>query len=265
MTSNTHGPIPKSLRFPSGGYVTFPPDFVVRPGADPAKIRLAYLGAESVTLTDDGALDIGTPLGGFRDERSVAYQAIDGKKVAVDVSYDFVKKDQGYDYGFRLGSYDKSKELIIDPAVVIYAGFIGGSGLDSGNDIAVDGDGNAYVTGITASSNGSFPATAGSLDTGYNGGTNDAFVAKVKADGTALDYAGFIGGSGDDVGFGIASAMMQTMTTRTPVSTPASPRPAVTEFWRQTLRPATTPIETAGQTSATANVRVSPPPFAATA
>jgi hypothetical protein len=82
-----------------------------------------------------------------------------------------------------------------------YAGFIGGSGGDEGRGIAVDGAGNAYVTGLTSSAD--FP-TVGSLDPSYNGYDTDAFVAKVRADGTGLAYAGFIGGSGTDVGSGIA-------------------------------------------------------------
>ena len=84
-----------------------------------------------------------------------------------------------------------------------YAGYIGGSGFDEGLGIAVDRGGNAYITGYTTSSAASFPDTVGP-DLTYNGGTTDAFVAKVNATGTALDYAGYIGGSGTDLGFGIA-------------------------------------------------------------
>jgi pimeloyl-ACP methyl ester carboxylesterase len=84
---------------------------------------------------------------------------------------------------------------------LVYAGFLGGSGRDEGRGIAVDADGNAYVTGLTDSRN--FPAVVGP-DTSYNGGYYDAFVAKVNQSGTALLYAGFLGGSGWDVGWGIA-------------------------------------------------------------
>jgi len=84
---------------------------------------------------------------------------------------------------------------------LVYAGFLGGSGWDEGEGIAVDAAGNAYVTGNTNSRN--FPAVVGP-DTSYNGGDRDAFVAKVNPSGTALLYAGFLGGSGWDVGWGIA-------------------------------------------------------------
>jgi hypothetical protein len=84
-----------------------------------------------------------------------------------------------------------------------YCGYIGGTGNDYGRGIAVDGSGNAYITGYTSSNEASFPVS-GALDLSYNGGANDAFAAKVNADGTALDYCGYIGGSGSDFGYGIA-------------------------------------------------------------
>jgi len=83
---------------------------------------------------------------------------------------------------------------------LVYAGFLGGSGWDEGWGIAVDASGSAYVTGWTYSSD--FPAVVGP-DTSYNGSA-DAFVAKVNPSGTALVYAGFLGGSGWDEGYGIA-------------------------------------------------------------
>jgi hypothetical protein len=86
---------------------------------------------------------------------------------------------------------------------LIYSGFIGGSNDDGGNAITVDIAGNAYVTGETVSTQATFPVNAGP-DLSLNGGTPDAFVAKVKADGTGLVYCGYIGGRQTDRGLGIA-------------------------------------------------------------
>src|SRR5207253_2523001 len=61
---------------------------------------------------------------------------------------------------------------------------------------------NAYVTGQTSSTESSFPVTVGP-DLTFNG-VADAFVAEVKADGTGLVYCGYIGGTSDDYGYGIA-------------------------------------------------------------
>jgi hypothetical protein len=87
---------------------------------------------------------------------------------------------------------------------LLYAGYIGGAVFDNGEGIAVDAAGNAYVTGNTGSTEATFPVTAGP-DLSYNGGV-DAFVAKVNAAGTALVYAGYIGGSDTfaDAGSGLA-------------------------------------------------------------
>ena len=89
----------------------------------------------------------------------------------------------------------------IDPAgaTLIYAGYIGGAEGDYGSGIAVDGSGNAYVTGNTSSDQATFPVVGGP-DLTFNGGT-DAFVTKINPSGGALLYAGYIGGAdGSDVG-----------------------------------------------------------------
>ena len=85
---------------------------------------------------------------------------------------------------------------------LVYCGYIGGSSDDYGNGIAVDGSGNAYVTGDTDSTEATFPVTVGP-DLTQNG-FFDAFVAKVNSSGTALVYCGYIGGSYGDYGYGIA-------------------------------------------------------------
>lgn len=88
-----------------------------------------------------------------------------------------------------------------------YAGFVGGSTDDGGTAIAVDSTGSAYLAGYATSDENTFPDGNGlSLpgpDNTHNGST-DAFVAKIDPSGTRLLYAGFIGGSGDDVATGIA-------------------------------------------------------------
>lgn len=86
---------------------------------------------------------------------------------------------------------------------LIYCGVIGGHGEDFGYSIAVDEQGYAYVTGKTSSDHNSFPVLLGP-DTSYNGGKFDAFVARVNPSGESLDYCGYIGGLGEDIGNDIA-------------------------------------------------------------
>ena len=178
--------------------------FVVRPGADPDRIRLRYRGAATVSLDNEGKLRVRTRLDDFQDDRPTAHQDIDGRVVGVDARYALLPgtADDGHAYGFAVGAYDSTNVLVIDPAILVYAGFIGGTGDDRGNAIAVDVNGNAYITGETNSLQSSFPV-AGGLDVGHNGAV-DAFVAKVDPTGTQLLYAGFIGGAGDDRGKSIA-------------------------------------------------------------
>ena len=184
--------------------------FVVNPGADPSRIKLRYRGADSVVLTDDGRLEIQTSLGGFQDDKPYAYQEVEGQAVDVSVGYGIQPQadSDSYQYGFRLASYDAALPLIIDPTLLVYAGFIGGAGDDRGNAIAVDGEGSVYITGETNSAQTTFPDGNGfglipGSDKTQNGGV-DAFVAKVNANGTGLTYASYIGGLGDDRGNGIA-------------------------------------------------------------
>src|SRR2546426_171161 len=134
--------------------------FLVHPGADPDRILLAYRGITAVTLTNGGELDVATPAGGFRDARPYAYQEVEGRRVGVGARYAPGLDAAGaYGYGFRLGPYDRAKLLVLDPAMLLYAGYIGGAGQDFGRGVAVDSAGNAYVTGYTFSTD--FPATVG--------------------------------------------------------------------------------------------------------
>ncbi len=208
-----------------GTYDRMKYEFIVHPGADPSQIRLAYRGAESVRLTDEGRLAVETPLGGFEDDVPVAWQEDEGAQMGVAVAYilEVLAEDRQSGYspmsgetmaeaeaeqgslvhvcGFEVGEYDRDLPLVLDPAVLLYCGYIGGSGADVGFGIAVDGLGNAYVTGYTYSNQLSFPVRSGP-DLIQNG-AGDAFVAKVNPSGTKLLYCGYIGGLESDSGRGI--------------------------------------------------------------
>ncbi|RNB80415.1 hypothetical protein EDM59_24045 [Brevibacillus nitrificans] len=86
-------------------------------------------------------------------------------------------------------------------SALIYATYLGGSGSDAGASIAVDAEGNAYVTGSTDSAD--FPMTAGAIQTAYGGGATDGFVTKLSPDGNAFLFSTFLGGSEKDVGVSI--------------------------------------------------------------
>src|SRR6266700_386271 len=173
-------------------------DFVVAPGADPKKIALRFQGAEKVEIDAQGELVLHTTGGDMRQHKPVIYQEIDGVRRDIDGGY-VIKS--GKRVGFQIAAYDTSRPLIIDPVVLSYSTFLGGSFEDEGSGIAVDAAGNAYVTGMTASIN--FPTTPGAFNT-TNGQFPAAFVTKLDPAGSTLVYSTYLGGSGDDRGRGIA-------------------------------------------------------------
>jgi hypothetical protein len=181
--------------------------FLLKPGADPARIRLRYEGATSVRLTEAGRLQVETPVGGFEEEAPYAYQEEGDHRaeVAAEFRPEETSGGDAYRFGFRVGEYDRTKLLVLDPIVLAYAGYIGGSGVDDAWGVAVDASGNAYVVGRTQSSQATFPATVGP-DVTYSGGApaDDAFIAKVDSSGATLVYCGYIGGTLFDIAYEVA-------------------------------------------------------------
>lgn len=176
-------------------------DLVVAPGANPNQIRMSLDGAQKVRVDHAGDLVISTAYGDLRQHRPVVYQEVAGARKPVKGRYVLASAgDLGTPtIGFELGKYDHSRPLVIDP-VLVWSTFLGGSGNDTGNGIAVDGDGFVYVTGATESPD--FPVTSGVAQVELRG-TTDAFVSKLTNDGTALVYSTYLGGSGSDIAYGI--------------------------------------------------------------
>jgi uncharacterized repeat protein (TIGR01451 family) len=171
-------------------------DFIVRPGADPRQIRLHYSGADRIGIDPSGDLVLHIDGDELRQRLPVVYQESGGRRHQVRAAY---RRLSAREFGVDLAAYDVSLPLVIDP-VLVYATYLGGSGDEQGQGIAVDASGNAYVTGLTASSD--FP-TVNPLQASI-GGNNDAFVTKLNATGSALVYSTYLGGSNFDVAQGIA-------------------------------------------------------------
>jgi len=90
----------------------------------------------------------------------------------------------------------------LSPAgTLLWSTYLGGAGIDIGNAIAIDGSGIIYVTGETTSVD--FSTAGPQYQAGNQGGT-DAFVTALNADGTGLAYSAYLGGAGEDFGYGIA-------------------------------------------------------------
>jgi uncharacterized repeat protein (TIGR01451 family) len=170
-------------------------DLIVAPGKSPSLIRMKFEGTEKISVDTNGDLSLTKDSATIRHRRPFVYQEIEGVRHEVEAAY-VIERDE---VGFKLGPYDKTKPLNIDP-VLVFSGFLGGTSLDQGLAIAVDSQGSTYLTGSTTSTN--FPL-ASPLQ-GTKDSFNDAFVVKLNPAGNALVYATYLGANGDDVGNSIA-------------------------------------------------------------
>jgi hypothetical protein len=196
-------------------------DFVVAPGADPSRIAWQIDGAKP-SIDADGNLALSASNGPAGFKKPILYQMDGDKKISVDGAFTVA----GNRIGFKLGSYDHAKALIIDP-VLTYATYLGGSTDDyiggsqnigiqglSGNNvdqgIAFDSQGSAYVVGVTDSTD--FPVQNPYQSNPYGtkiqafGESNNptTTITKFSPDGSSLVYSTYLGGSNQDYGEAIA-------------------------------------------------------------
>jgi hypothetical protein len=158
-------------------------------------------GVERITVDAAGALVAHTAAGDLRQPPPGVYQEIAG--VRHRVAGDYVVDGEG-NIRFRLGTYDASRPVVIDP-ILAYSTYLGGTWDDADapfegiEGVALDGAGNIYVTGTTQSPD--FPTTPGADRTldGYR----DIFVTKLSPAGTVL-YSTYLGDSCDDAARDIA-------------------------------------------------------------
>ncbi|MFV1981123.1 MAG: SBBP repeat-containing protein, partial [Rhodothermia bacterium] len=110
--------------------------------------------------------------------------------------------------GTLAGSSDAFLVILTADAQLTYSSYLGGSDLEEGRDVAIDGSGNVFVAGITTSTD--FPVTAGAFQPTFSGGnpgspfSGDFFAAKYNA-ARSVEFATYLGGSRDDRICGIAA------------------------------------------------------------
>lgn len=175
-------------------------DLIVRPGADPGRVRIRFEGVDGVRVDERGDLIIPTSIGDLRQSELFAYQEIGGEKVRVPAC--FVVTDSNT-VRFEIGEYDRTKPLVIDP--LVYGSHFGADSFppfiqspDAIADIVQDGENNVYLTGDTQSP--VFPITDGPYGNFSLQGASDAFLTKLVGDAFEYAYSAYIGGIGADFG-----------------------------------------------------------------
>ena len=183
-------------------------DFALAPGADPSRIALRVEGADKLKFDSEAGLLLSTKSGDVVLHRPVAYQEAAGLRQEIAANY--IERGPGV-VGIQLGPYDSTRPLVIDP-VLVYSTYLGGNQNDRGLAIAADSSGNAYITGMTDSTN--FPTAAPPLFLPFQSAFTapaDAFVTKMDPTGTALVFSTYLGGGGSNgtsgEGIAIDSAM----------------------------------------------------------
>jgi hypothetical protein len=154
--------------------------YIISPGGDTADIIWKYEGAKELKINEEGQLEIVTERERLTEEAPLSYQYIDGEMVGVKTDY-VVDGDQNV--RFKVGAYRKDLDIIIDPWLV-FSTYVGTTGTDEGRGIAVDENGDIFITGVE-----------------YSSAPSEIFVTRFSLSSTWMTW---IGGSYSDECYAIA-------------------------------------------------------------
>ncbi|TMJ10997.1 MAG: hypothetical protein E6G98_06215, partial [Bacillati bacterium ANGP1] len=150
----------------------------MQPGADLTAIAIAFVGAENVQVDAQDGLLLQIAGETIYARKPDIYQEVDGRRQEIAGGYVL----RGVrEVGFQVAAHDPNRPVVIDP-VLYYSTYLGGTNDDEVRSLAVDANGNAYVTGETSSTD--FPTSSGVLDTAL-AGLKDAYVTKLNPTGSA--------------------------------------------------------------------------------
>lgn len=182
-------------------------DFVVKPGADPKQIGVVFDGASKIGITEQGELELQSAMGDSVNHKPVVYQMIDGRRKMVDGAFTLASNT----VGFKIGEYDRTQPLVIDPSLQVLS-FFGGTLNDEAAGIATSAvQATATTAGVVFVGRSQSPSLPGAIKpagainwdsfaVGLNGGT----VGVPGAAGTTVLWTTYFGGAGDDAARGVA-------------------------------------------------------------
>ncbi len=164
------------------------------PGADPNAIVIDYLGARDIVREESGYLRVETTVGMVMEDPPVAWQVGPHGREPVAVEFT-VDEDRGV--RFLTGPYDRTRPLVIDPALR-FSTYLGGNSDDVGRAVVTAADGSIFVVGSSLSFD--YPTTPGAFDRSRDsiGGSRDLFVSKFDQTGGRLLWSTWISASGSD-------------------------------------------------------------------
>jgi uncharacterized repeat protein (TIGR01451 family) len=176
-------------------------DFRVAPGADLKSVGLQVEGADGISLDERGNLVLALNGGDVMLRAPLVYQEVDGRRVQLPGAYSVHEDNR---VGFRVASYDRDKELVVDP-VITYASYLGGTDSSGGvvwgeaaTSVALDPGGNIIVVGYSDAVD--FPTMNAFQPS--NEGFSDAFVLKLDPPGSNIVFLTYLGGAtGDDFAY----------------------------------------------------------------
>jgi gliding motility-associated-like protein len=167
-------------------------NFIVKPGGDPAEIRLQYKGVDKIRIQYD-KLCISTSVKEMIEEKPFVYQIISGDTVVIPSK--FVLKDKTVSFKL-LKDYNINEPLIIDP-LLVFAAQSGSTADNFGMTATYDERGNLYSGGTVF--NVGYPTTLGAYDISFNNtvapGRTDVAITKYDSAGTNLKYSTYFGGN----------------------------------------------------------------------
>lgn len=165
-------------------------DFIVAPHAHYKKIRMEISGSEKIELQSDGSLLITTPLGTIQEGAPIVLQKGKQLKARWLIQHNTLS--------FDIENYDRSVELIIDPATRVWGTYYGANNDQHGLASTTDLNGDVYMAGYQ--NNGTTyttMATSGAHQTTSSGGSEEAFIVKFNSTGARL-WATYYGGTGSE-------------------------------------------------------------------
>lgn len=186
--------------------------FYAKPNSNVQHIAYEVKGAKSISVDEDGNLHITSRFGDIIEEKPIAWNLENGTKKWVKVKFKLTDNKVSFEFP---NGYDQNQILVIDPSLT-FSSFSGSTADNWGMTATPDGMGNLCAGGIVFNDGGVYPTSVGAFDISMNGGDQytlgggtipgfDVAISKFNADGTALIFSTYLGGSANEAPHSLVS------------------------------------------------------------